>query len=156
MPHAKTKIYCRTLTFTHEASEENIENPILSSRNPVIDEYSTATINNYVIREESNTSSGGKPCRPMTSTHFAERSRGSTRLKTVKCLLIIQLAAYSTLYKQVRSEICWTTKSNAGRQMCKFHERRGPCRPVTSFLLRQRSQATFLLFFQLSYVDEFP
>ena len=112
--------------------------------------------NKYVIREGSNTSSGGKPCRPMTSTHFAEQSRGSTQLKTVKRLLIIQLAACSTLYKQVRREICWTTKSNAGRQMCKFRERRGPCRPVTSFLLRQRSQATFLLFFQLSYIDEFP
>ena len=56
----------------------------------------------------------------MTSTHFAEQSRGSTQLKTVKRLLIMQLAAYSTLYKQVRSEICWTTKSNAGRQMCNF------------------------------------
>ena len=27
-PHSKTKIYCRTLTFTHEANEENSEKPL--------------------------------------------------------------------------------------------------------------------------------
>ena len=49
---------------------------------------------------EVSNSIDGKPCRPMTSTHFAEQSRGSTQLKTVK-ILTIQLAACSTLYKQV-------------------------------------------------------
>ena len=74
---------------------------------------------------EVSSSIDGKPCRPMTSTHFAGQSRGSTQLKTVKRLQIIQLAACSTLYKLVRSEISWTTKSNTERQMYKFHERRG-------------------------------
>ena len=64
---------------------------------------------------EVSNSIDGKPCRPMTSTHFAGQSRSSIQLKTVKRLLIIQLAACSTLYKQVRSEISWTTKSNTER-----------------------------------------